>query len=217
MYSRKSNWHYQVMTFLFPCPCQCTECVFENLEQFLQNHTMLTSHVLCSVLYPLMTLSCERCLTLLLSGTRSSLMRRLVPQSLASSSSAISCRWKTATCAERRRTLPLGVRSKSSTVSVTSDAGAATVALAPADPAAADAAVAPVVVVVVVVVDVDDDSGGGCSCSSCSLLRSSGLSFTRAGCCCCWWWCGLLCTSSLCFSVGSCSFLLACLDSSVLT
>lgn len=53
-------------------------------------------------------------LTLLLSGTRSSLMRRLVPQSLASSSSAISCRWNTATWAERRLTLPLGVRSKSS-------------------------------------------------------------------------------------------------------
>lgn len=41
-------------------------------------------------------------------------MRRLVPQSLASSSSAISCRWNTATWAERRLTLPLGVRSKSS-------------------------------------------------------------------------------------------------------
>lgn len=53
-------------------------------------------------------------LTLLLSGTRSSLMRRLVPQSLASSSSAISCRWNTATWADRRLTLPLGVRSKSS-------------------------------------------------------------------------------------------------------
>ncbi|TNN46213.1 hypothetical protein EYF80_043602 [Liparis tanakae] len=53
-------------------------------------------------------------LTRLLSGTRSSLMRRLAPQSLASSSSAISCRWNTATWAERRRTRPLGVRSKSS-------------------------------------------------------------------------------------------------------
>lgn len=53
-------------------------------------------------------------ITLLLSGTRSSLMRRLVPQSLASSSSAISCRWNTATWADLRLTLPLGVRSKSS-------------------------------------------------------------------------------------------------------
>lgn len=53
-------------------------------------------------------------LTLLLSGTRSSLMRRFVPQSFASSSSAISCRWKTATWADRRLTLPLGVLSKSS-------------------------------------------------------------------------------------------------------
>lgn len=41
-------------------------------------------------------------------------MRRLVPQSLASSSSAISCRWNTATWADRRLTLPLGVLSRSS-------------------------------------------------------------------------------------------------------
>lgn len=58
--------------------------------------------------------TCQTQLTLLLSGTRSSLMRRFVPQSLASSSSAISCRWNTATWADLRLTLPLGVRSKSS-------------------------------------------------------------------------------------------------------
>lgn len=73
---------------------------------------------MCSCLLG-MWIMCGQCtrslvLTLLLSGTRSSLMRRLVPQSLASSSSAISCRWNTATWADRRLTLPLGVRSKSS-------------------------------------------------------------------------------------------------------
>lgn len=53
-------------------------------------------------------------LTRLESGTRSSLLRRFAPHSLVSSSSAISWRWKTATWAERRLTLPLGVLSKSS-------------------------------------------------------------------------------------------------------
>ena len=49
-------------------------------------------------------------LTRAVSGTRSSFIRRLV-QSRASSSSAISCRWNTATWADVRRMRPLGVRS----------------------------------------------------------------------------------------------------------
>lgn len=52
----------------------------------------------------------RRQLTRAVSGTRSSFMRRLV-QSRASSSSAISCRWNTATWADVRRIRPLGVRS----------------------------------------------------------------------------------------------------------
>lgn len=52
----------------------------------------------------------EAGLTLAVSGTRSSFILRLV-QSRASSSSAISCRWNTATWADVRRMRPLGVLS----------------------------------------------------------------------------------------------------------
>jgi len=96
------------------CHCVCTSD-FLYLCLYVRRSLMcllyiyrLRSKCVVRLLHPLSVL------TLLLSGTRSSLMRRLVPQSLASSSSAISCRWNTATWADRRLTLPLGVLSKSS-------------------------------------------------------------------------------------------------------
>lgn len=91
----------------------CT-CVWDEYTSYIHINLCLLPMSTCGshgIIDPLSLL------TLLLSGTKSSLMRRLVPQSLASSSSAISCRWKTATWADRRLTLPLGVLSKSTSTS----------------------------------------------------------------------------------------------------